>query len=49
MVNQRQLIELIKFPITIKHKDVAFYNLNWNEKKNGNGFSKEDNNIIENI
>ena len=49
MVNQRQLIELTKFPIIIKHKDVPFYNLNWNEKKNGNGFSKEDNNIIEKI
>ena len=49
MVNQRQLIELSKYPVLLKHKDIPYYNLNWNEQKNSNGFSKEDNNIIENI
>ena len=49
MVNQRQLIELYKFPVHLKHKDISFYNNKWNDKKNFNGFSKEDNQIIENI
>jgi len=49
MVNQRQLIELSKFPILIKHKDIPFYNQNWNEKNNANGFSEKDNQIIVNI
>ena len=28
MVNQRQIIELSKLPISIKHKDIPFYNKN---------------------
>ena len=49
MVNQRQIIELSKLPISIKHKDIPFHNKNWNEQNNGNGFSKEDNSIIEKV
>ncbi len=49
MVNQRQIIELSKLPISIKHIDIPYYNKNWNEQNNGNGFSKEDNSVIENI
>jgi len=49
LVNQRQLIELSKFPIDIKHQDVPYYNKNWNEKENFNGFSERDNKIIENF
>ena len=33
MVNQRQLIELSKYPIELKHKDISFFNKNWNENK----------------
>ena len=49
MVNERQIIELSKLPISIKHKDIPYYNKNWNEQNNGNGFSEEDNSIIEKI
>ena len=49
MVNQRQLIELSKLPIYLRHKDVPYGNKNWNELQNSNGFLKEDNNIIEEI
>ena len=49
MVNQRQLIELLKYPIELKHKDISFFNKNWNEKQNSNGFSIEDNNLINGI
>ena len=49
LVNQRQLIELTKYPVLLKHRDVSFYNKNWNEKKNFNGFSIEDNLIIDSI
>ena len=49
MVNQRQLIELSKYPIELKHKDISFFNKNWNEKQNSNGFSIEDNNLINGI
>ena len=49
IVNQKQLIELSKFQIDIKHLDVPFYNKNWNIKKNFNGFLETDNKIIENF
>lgn len=49
IVNQKQLIELSKFQIDIKHLDVPFYNKNWNIKKNFNGFLEMDNKIIENF
>ena len=49
LVNQRQLIELTKYPVLLKHRDVSFYNKNWNERKNFNGFSIEDNLIIDSI
>ena len=49
IVNQRQLIELYKYPVDLKHKDISFFNKEWNEKQNSNGFSKEENNFINNI
>ena len=49
LVNQRQLIELLKYPIHLKHKDIPYFNRNWNDKQNSNGFSKEENNIIDKI
>ena len=30
LVNQRQLIELLKYPIHLKHKDIPYFNENWN-------------------
>ena len=49
IVNQRQLIELYKYPIDLKHKDISFFNKKWNEKQNNNGFSKDENNFINSI
>lgn len=49
LVNQRQLIELNKYPLDLSHKDLEYYNRNWNEKLNFNGFTKEENLILENI
>jgi len=49
LVNQRQLIELLKYPIHLKHKDIPYFNRNWNDKQNSNGFSKVENNIIDKI
>ena len=49
MVNQHQLIQLKKFPVYLKHKDISYFNKQWNEKKNFNGFSKQDNEILRNI
>ena len=49
IVNQRQLIELYKYPVDLKHRDISFFNKKWNEKQNSNGFSKEENNLINNI
>jgi len=49
LVNQRQLIELNKYPIDLSHKDLEYYNRNWNEKLNFNGFTKEENLILEKI
>ena len=49
IVNQKQLIELSKLPIHLRHKDITYGNQNWNEVKNFNGFSDLDNNIIDSI
>jgi len=49
MTNQRQLIELDKLPIILKHKDMPYYNQNWNELNNSSGFSKADSEIVKKI
>jgi glycosyltransferase involved in cell wall biosynthesis len=49
LVNQWQLLELAKLPILIHHKDVRYYNLRWNNARNSNGFSAEQNKIINSI
>jgi len=43
IVNQRQLLELLNLPIYLRHKDVPYFNKNWNSIKNANGFSDEEN------
>ncbi len=49
IVNQKQLIELSKLPIYLRHKDIDFATKDWNELENSNGFSQEENNILDNI
>ena len=43
IVNQRQLLELSKSPLYLRHKDVPYFNKNWNKIKNANGFSDKEN------
>ncbi len=49
IVNQKQLIELSKLPIYLRHKDIDFATKDWNELENSNGFSQGENNILDNI
>mgnify|MGYP002870541787 CR=1 FL=1 len=49
LVNQRQLIELTKLPINLKHRDIIFSNNKWNRKDNSDGFNNKDRKIIDNI
>ena len=48
IVNQKQLIELSKLPIYLRHKDIDFATKDWNELENSNGFSQGENNILDN-
>ena len=51
IVNQRQLLELSKLSIYLRHKDIPYFNKNWNKTKNANGFSDKENeklNLIKN-
>ena len=49
IVNERQIIELSKLNLILKHKDVPYYNPNWNRKINNNGFNELDNKIIQSV
>ena len=49
IVNQKQLIEFSKLPIYLRHKDIDFASKDWSELENSNGFSHEENNILDNI
>ncbi len=49
MVNQYQLLQLLNYPIKLKHKDIIFYEENWNKLENSNGFSESLNDIIDSI
>ena len=49
MVNQYQLLQLINYPIKLKHKDIIFYEEIWNKLENSNGFSESINDIIDSI
>ena len=49
IVNQRQLLELLKLPIYLKHKDVQYFNKNWNKIKNANGFTDQENKKIQSV
>ena len=46
IVNQRQLIELSKLPIYLRHKDIPYIK-NWDKIKNANGFSDKENNQLQ--
>ena len=47
LVCRRKLLEFAKLPIDLKYKETNYINSNWNEIKNFNGFSEEDNSKIE--
>jgi len=49
LVNQWQLLELVKLPLILRHNDVPYYNPNWNKTTNSNGFSVAQNHIIQSI
>ena len=49
MVNQYQLLQLLNYPIKLKHKDIIFHNQNWNKLENSNGFNENTNNILGSI
>tara|TARA_B100000242_G_scaffold164107_1_gene117274 strand:+ start:58 stop:1191 length:1134 start_codon:yes stop_codon:yes gene_type:complete len=49
MVNQYQLLQLLNYPIKLKHKDIIFHNENWNKLENSNGFNENINNILGSI
>ena len=49
IVNQKQLIELSKLSIYLRHKDIKYLSKEWNELENFNGFSHEENNILDSI
>lgn len=49
VVNERQLIELSKLDLILKHRDLPFFNSRWNKFTNNNGFSKSDNEIIQSV
>jgi len=49
IVNQRQLLELIKLPIYLKHKDIPYFQKSWNAINNANGFTEEENKILSSI
>jgi glycosyltransferase involved in cell wall biosynthesis len=42
MVNQNQLLELIKRDLDIQHLDLPFFNKNWNPASNDSGFDEVD-------
>ena len=46
LVNQWQLLQLVDSEIDLKHRDLAYYNTNWNSKKNGSGLTSEQIKII---
>ena len=49
MVNQYQLLQLLNYPIKLKHKDIVFHNKNWNKLENSNGFNENTNDILGSI
>ncbi len=49
IVNQKQLLEFSKLPIYLRHKDVNYIGKDWNELENFNGFSQEENYILDSI
>ena len=49
LVNQWQLLKLVDSAIDLKHKDLAYYNKNWNSKENHSGLTSEQIKIINQI
>ena len=49
LVNQWQLLKLVDSQINLNHRDLAYYNENWNSKKNCSGLTSEQIKIINQI
>lgn len=49
IVNQWQLLELVKQPIALFHRDMPYYGATWNPTDNASGFSPEQTQIIAQI
>jgi len=46
MVNQFQLLEMVKHPIDLRHVDTAHYRPNWNSKDNSSGLDPDQSSIL---
>lgn len=49
LVNQNQLLELIKYDFDLFHNDIPYYRGEWNAKKSASGFDEEKLNILNSI
>ena len=49
IVNQNQLLELLKLPINLKIRDIPYFNKNWSLKKNPDGFVVSEKKILDKI
>ena len=49
IVNQNQLLELLKLPINLKIRDIPYFNKNWSLKKNPDGFLVSEKKILDKI
>lgn len=46
MVNQWQLLELVKSPNHLRHRDVPYFNPKWNPRASSSGFSRDHDEIL---
>ncbi len=49
IVNQNQLLELLKLPINLKIRDIPYSNKNWSLQKNPDGFLESERKILDKI
>ena len=49
IVNQNQLLELLKLPINLKIRDIPYFDKNWSPQKNSDSFSESDRKILDKI
>ena len=49
IVNQNQLLELLKLPINLKIRDIPYFDKNWSPKKNTDSFLESEKKILDKI